>query len=72
MDVLIVGGNGEFGQFLQRDILPQICVKTVSINSSFTDILRAFRAADDALNRGADSPISTKWYERLRTASLQT
>ena len=30
MDVLIVGGNGEFGQFLQRDILPHVCVKTVS------------------------------------------
>lgn len=36
---------------------------------NFSDILRAFRIADDALNRGADSPISTKWYERLRTAS---
>ena len=30
MDVLIVGGGGEFGKFLQRDILPHICVKTVS------------------------------------------
>jgi hypothetical protein len=40
--------------------------------TNFTDILTAFRTADDALNRGADSPISTKWYERLRTASLQT
>lgn len=30
MDALIVGGAGEFGQFLQRDILPHICVKTVS------------------------------------------
>src|ERR1044072_6470292 len=30
MDVLIVGGNGEFGQFLQGDILPHICAKTVS------------------------------------------
>lgn len=39
--------------------------------ASFTDMLRAFRTADDALNRGGDSPISTKWYERLRTASLQ-
>lgn len=36
---------------------------------NFTDILQAFRAADDALNRGAESPISTKWYERLRTAA---
>lgn len=34
---------------------------------TFADILRAFRTADDALNRGAESPISTKWYERLRT-----
>ena len=40
--------------------------------ASFTDVLKAFRTADDALNRGTDSPISTKWYERLRTASLQT
>lgn len=24
---MIVGGAGEFGQFLQRDILPHICVK---------------------------------------------
>ena len=37
--------------------------------TTFSDILEAFRTADDALNRGADSPISTKWYERLRTAS---
>jgi prephenate dehydrogenase len=39
--------------------------------AGFADILTAFRQADDALNRGADSPISTKWYERLRTASLE-
>jgi prephenate dehydrogenase len=39
--------------------------------TTFTDILRAFRTADHTLNRGADSPISTKWYEKLRTASLQ-
>lgn len=38
--------------------------------TTFTDILRAFRTADHTLNRGADSPISTKWYEKLRTASL--
>lgn len=38
---------------------------------TFTDILRAFRTADRTLNRGEDSPISTKWYEKLRTASLQ-
>jgi prephenate dehydrogenase len=40
--------------------------------ATFTDIIRAFRTADYTLNRGADSPISTKWYEKLRTASLQT
>lgn len=39
--------------------------------ATFTDILRAFRTADHTLNRGANSPISTKWYEKLRTASLQ-
>lgn len=38
---------------------------------TFVDILRAFRTADHTLNRGADSAISTKWYEKLRTASLQ-
>jgi prephenate dehydrogenase len=38
--------------------------------TSFADILRAFYTADDTLNRGANSPISTKWYERLRTASV--
>jgi hypothetical protein len=35
--------------------------------TTFTDILRAFRTADDGLNRGAESPISTKWYEKLRS-----
>ena len=30
MNVLIVGGAGEFGQFLQRDILPHVCEKTVA------------------------------------------
>ncbi len=38
---------------------------------TFTDIVRAFRTADQTLNRGADSSISTKWYEKLRAASLQ-
>jgi prephenate dehydrogenase len=37
--------------------------------TTFTDILMAFRAADNALNRGSESPISTKWYEKLRTSS---
>ena len=40
--------------------------------TSFRDILIAFRTADNTLNRGADSPISTKWYEKLRAASLET
>lgn len=39
--------------------------------TTFTDIVRAFRTADQTLNGGADSAISTKWYEKLRTASLQ-
>jgi hypothetical protein len=39
--------------------------------ATFTDIVQAFRRADYTLNRGADSAISTKWYEKLRTASLQ-
>ena len=34
--------------------------------SNYTDVLNAFARADTALNRGADSPISTKWYEKLR------
>jgi hypothetical protein len=37
--------------------------------TTLTDILNAFQTADQTLNRGADSPISTKWYEKLRTAS---
>lgn len=40
--------------------------------TTFGDILRAFRSADQTLNRGSVSPISTKWYEKLRIASLQT
>ena len=39
--------------------------------TTFMDILRAFRSADHTLNRGSISPISTKWYEKLRIASLQ-
>jgi hypothetical protein len=34
--------------------------------NEFTDILTAFRTADDALNGSSDSLISTKWYEKLR------
>ena len=37
--------------------------------SNYDDILNAFARADTALNRGADSPISTKWYEQLRAAA---
>ena len=37
--------------------------------TTFRDVLSAFQRADHMLNRGADSPISTKWYEKLRIAS---
>jgi len=37
--------------------------------SNYHDVLKAFARADAALNRGADSPISTKWYEKLRAAA---
>jgi prephenate dehydrogenase len=37
--------------------------------SNYKDVLNAFACADAALNRGADSPISTKWYEKLRAAT---
>jgi prephenate dehydrogenase len=37
--------------------------------SKYEDILTAFARADAALNRGEESPISTKWYEKLRAAS---
>jgi len=37
--------------------------------SLYSDVLLAFARADAALNRGAESPISTKWYEKLRVAS---
>jgi len=33
------------------------------------DLLVAFATADAALNRGAESPIPTKWYEQLRAAA---
>jgi hypothetical protein len=36
--------------------------------STYHNLLLAFANADAALNRGADSPISTKWYEKLREA----
>ena len=37
--------------------------------STYRDVLAAFANADSALNRGAESPISTKWYERLRASA---
>jgi prephenate dehydrogenase len=37
--------------------------------SNYNDLLTAFARADAALNRGADSPISTKWYEKLRASA---
>ncbi len=37
--------------------------------SSFVDVVTAFAHADSSLNRGAESPISTKWYEKLRAAA---
>jgi prephenate dehydrogenase len=37
--------------------------------SNYSDALNAFARADEALNRGAESPISTKWYERLRAVA---
>lgn len=39
--------------------------------SSYHDVLNAFARADAALNRGADSPISTKWYEKLRASARE-
>jgi prephenate dehydrogenase len=37
--------------------------------SDYNDLLTAFARADAALNRGANSPISTKWYEKLRASA---
>jgi hypothetical protein len=39
--------------------------------TSYGDVVSAFAHADDSLNRGAESPISTKWYERLRVAAYK-
>jgi prephenate dehydrogenase len=36
---------------------------------NYDNIVSAFARADSALNRGAESPISTKWYEKLRAAA---
>jgi len=38
---------------------------------TYDDVLRAFAQADSSLNRGEESPISTKWYEKLRAAAAQ-
>ena len=37
--------------------------------SDYDDVLHAFSRADASLNRGEESPISTKWYEKLRAQS---
>lgn len=37
--------------------------------STYEDVLQAFAHADMALNRGEDSPIPTKWYEKLRASA---
>jgi prephenate dehydrogenase len=37
--------------------------------AAYADVLQAFARADAALNRNNDSPISTKWYEKLRAAA---
>lgn len=37
--------------------------------STYDDVIAAFANADTSLNRGAESAISTKWYERLRSAA---
>ena len=42
-----------------------------TMKTTFADILKAFHTADNTLNRGADSPISTKWYEKLRTSHVR-
>jgi hypothetical protein len=41
----------------------------LTARSGYADVLRAFAQADRALNRGEDSPIPTKWYEKLRRAA---
>jgi prephenate dehydrogenase len=39
--------------------------------STYADLLHAFAQADTALSRGANSMIPTKWYEKLRAASVE-
>jgi prephenate dehydrogenase len=38
-------------------------------DSTYEDVLQAFAHADMALNRGKDSLIPTKWYEKLRASA---
>jgi prephenate dehydrogenase len=40
-------------------------------SSTFQELLQAFARADAALNRGEESPIPTKWYEKLREAAAK-
>jgi prephenate dehydrogenase len=40
-----------------------------TLELSHNGVLRAFAQADIALNRGEDSAIPTKWYEKLRAAA---
>jgi prephenate dehydrogenase len=40
--------------------------------SSYQDLLRAFARADLALNCGAEPSIPTKWYQKLRTAAIES
>jgi len=44
---------------------------TQTKQQSYSDVLNAFAQADAALNKGEESPISTKWYEKLRAAADQ-
>ncbi|PWT92955.1 MAG: hypothetical protein C5B55_05405 [Blastocatellia bacterium] len=37
--------------------------------ATYRDVLNAFAQADASLNRGEESSISTKWYEKLRKAA---
>jgi prephenate dehydrogenase len=39
--------------------------------SNYYDLLNAFARADAALNQGTASPISTKWYEKLRASARE-
>jgi prephenate dehydrogenase len=64
------------GDFLRINAyMPQVAAAFAdgwrrTAQATYADVLRAFAEADAALNRGADSPIPTKWYEQLHAASL--